>query len=581
MVWDNRYFLRLSGIEEGRPTFLALERSADGTFRAPPGAKVAWEARDARASRDNVRATLKLLAERGPLPWDAAIADALASGTGMGKPTAALLWGGSTAPFPPSKEGKAKLGLRGADLEVAELELLAHGNRFLYQEGMPADPARLYTPTVKDAQNESVIDTWVALWNSRDRKRAPLPLELVKQLRSDLGATIGAVHEHARTLVAPDASPEFTEDRAWNMAPYPAFTTFGRLPRGWPVPVAPASAGGAAADEADTEPTCFTARALDAYAVYFAWAALELPYGDATRRSIGRLAALTRQRLQNPELLLVAGWVQLGPADLEQTLPAALERFRGSDYQGLPGRPHAPGYDSGDLVVTWPQPPGANGFYLAVRPAKIDDQASFAKLAARLKLPAEAAHEIVGKLFDLKGKDVTTADRFQRYPTFRSPGFQRLLDDLEADGGEATEGSFAADPRVSASATVRAAMKALKLDEDAATLYLQIAALPDPTKDRVLRYNRWTAARYDAAGGTLVKRELVVSAKQARSTRTLFLPGAILSLGASGRPLEERKAPLYGLVADAAKKQQSVFPVMLPVQPLGDMFAAAWALPRA
>jgi hypothetical protein len=110
MAWENRYFLRLTGIQNGQSSFLAIERAPDGVFRAPPGSVVEWEARDQRASHETVQTALTLLRERGPMPWDPAIGEAICAGTGLGWPSAALLWGGSNKPFAPSKQGKATLG---------------------------------------------------------------------------------------------------------------------------------------------------------------------------------------------------------------------------------------------------------------------------------------------------------------------------------------------------------------------------------------------------------------------------------------------------------------------------------------
>ena len=56
----------------------------------------------------------------------------------------------------------------------------------------------------------------------------------------------------------------------------------------------------------------------------------------------------------------------------------------------------------------------------------------------------------------------------------------------------------------------------------------------------------------------------------------LTLPGPVMTVGSAGRPLEVSKAPLYGLVEDATKKQQGVFPVILPLRPLGELYAAGW-----
>jgi len=116
---------------------------------------------------------------------------------------------------------------------------------------------------------------------------------------------------------------------------------------------------------------------------------------------------------------------------------------------------------------------------------------------------------------------------FGHWLTWRSPGFQRLLDDLRAP---LAEGKVASDPRTSAPDAVARTMKRFNLGEAAAALYLERIALPRPRKD-------------NGAARELEKKSL--------------------------RPAFDRG--LYGLSAS----DEPVFGVCLPLRPLGEIFRDA------
>jgi len=110
------------------------------------------------------------------------------------------------------------------------------------------------------------------------------------------------------------------------------------------------------------------------------------------------------------------------------------------------------------------------------------------------------------------------------------------------------------------------------LDEDAATLLLQVRALADPTPARVMRSNDWDRARHDRAADALVKKKLLVRAKQPRTTRTIFVKGDVLVPRAPAAPIEASKAALYGLDPEHDSKLRAPFGVVLPLEPLGGLF---------
>ncbi|BFO18676.1 hypothetical protein SHKM778_50640 [Streptomyces sp. KM77-8] len=89
---------------------------------------------------------------------------------------------------------------------------------------------------------------------------------------------------------------------------------------------------------------------------------------------------------------------------------------------------------------------------------------------------------------------------------------------------------YAQDPALSVPGLVTEVAEAHGLSEDAAVLYLQLLALPDPTDRNRARWTGWKPARAKKARTELAATGLVVEAKRARAGRTLFLPCGWLDL---------------------------------------------------
>ncbi|CAM3316149.1 hypothetical protein [Stackebrandtia soli] len=106
-------------------------------------------------------------------------------------------------------------------------------------------------------------------------------------------------------------------------------------------------------------------------------------------------------------------------------------------------------------------------------------------------------------------------------------------------------GRFAADPRVSAPDVVTAVMDAHALGEDAATLYLQLLTVFNPTDQDIRMWNDWKAARHKKAITELASTDLVLEAKRARAGRGLFIPGGWKTEKAPRAPYETWKKKLY------------------------------------
>ncbi|WP_433059833.1 hypothetical protein [Dactylosporangium sp. CS-033363] len=128
------------------------------------------------------------------------------------------------------------------------------------------------------------------------------------------------------------------------------------------------------------------------------------------------------------------------------------------------------------------------------------------------------------------------------------------------------------DPSRSAPELVARVSERHGLSADAATLYLQLLALPDPTDRNVAAWTGWKPARLKAARAELVGTDLVVEAKRPRAGRSLFLPGGWLAWKAPVLPIERWKKPLLIGAGDSAP----FLAAALPVAPAPALFRIAW-----
>ncbi|ATE54051.1 hypothetical protein [Actinosynnema pretiosum] len=128
------------------------------------------------------------------------------------------------------------------------------------------------------------------------------------------------------------------------------------------------------------------------------------------------------------------------------------------------------------------------------------------------------------------------------------------------------------DPTFSAPHLVEQVADRHGLPADAAALYLQLLALPDPTDANVARWTGWKRARLTKARTALAGTDLVVGGKRSRAGRSLFLPGGWLDQRKPRLPLEVWKTSLYGGVTYPDHSTG----VIAPAEPVADLFARAW-----
>jgi hypothetical protein len=197
---------------------------------------------------------------------------------------------------------------------------------------------------------------------------------------------------------------------------------------------------------------------------------------------------------------------------------------------------------------------------VAFRPAKLKDEADLVRLRGILAVEVGEDDDVNGGILPI-------------VVAIKSSGFQKLAKAILAK--DVPEGQWPQNPKHTAPAIVQAIQKKCKLGEDAAMLYAQLLAVPDPTTANVCAWNGWRAPQFKKAAVELVERKLVLSAERARAGRSIFLPGEWLELKAPWLPIESWKlAHLVEQDMDPRELCPAGGPMVL--RPFEDLFAAAW-----
>ncbi|MFH9727589.1 DNA-binding protein [Streptomyces sp. NPDC017254] len=352
-----------------------------------------------------------------------------------------------------------------------------------------------------------------AVWNARVGRRAQVPdwltAEAARAARSGW-----AVHRALPALLDPASSPELGVDVPWH------------IEGDRPSTVTPTD-------------TPFDVSVLAGTMSLTAWLAHRLPAGDPVRATLPSALTAVRQRLAAPELLLSVGHFT-SLADFRKVAGAPTETVPGHERYGAV------------LMATHdgqPQP--------ALRPALLDSTGSDPYLVA------------------LRGPDQHPTAVEAALRRAHDPVFARLLADPGAPvaGETDQEGTWwPQDPSRSVPALVAEVAGTHGLGADAATLYLMLLAMPDPTDRNTARWTGWKPARLKAARAELAAGDLVVTAVRARAGRSLFLPGAWAEQSAPVLPVEQWKLPMYGPMAGT----RPVLGTLVPTEPAAELFARAW-----
>ncbi|WP_406298178.1 hypothetical protein OG948_21955 [Embleya sp. NBC_00888] len=273
---------------------------------------------------------------------------------------------------------------------------------------------------------------------------------------------------------------------------------------------------------------------LNATVTALAWLAYRLPYGDPLRAHLPNVVGLLRTRLADPGLVF-----DLDIEYAERGNTATLLR----EAAGLP----ATGGTDPDGILRledrfWLRPWYGESEFAEVRPAGFTgaDDPWFDRLIA-LRGAADSAG-------------------FKSFRRILDPAFEELL---RADGPPGIQ----QDPAYAVPDLVAEVAKTHGIGEDAAVLYLQLLALPDPTDRHVARWTGWKPARLKKARTELAGTDLVVEAKRSRAGRTLFLPGGWSALKAPALPVETWKEGLYATPTHTT---------IVPDCPVPELFHRAW-----
>ncbi|WP_259316799.1 hypothetical protein [Kitasatospora xanthocidica] len=454
----------------------------------------------------------RVAALHGFVPRDAARAEAFNELTGIGTARSALLlsppsgllyWTDISAP--------TELGLKAAEFKAARAWLRGHDHNGLaavWGALLPADPKTLWTegPDIAAGAEE---------WIRRFGRLVTLPEEALATVQGVSIDTVEAVLNPAHTpWLAGRTGFRFTEVDGVGQRLTPE-------------------------DESAVPET----GALGSTIAALRWLAYHLPADSPLRPLLPTAAAALRDRLADPELLL--------DLDLVRTVKGASLAAVLRTHFGLPAEG---GADRDGLVHCGPA--------LVLTPYHEDYERIWLRPAA-LTGPDDPLLEL---LDGLSSSYWFSAERGAIEAVLR--GEPEQLAASAASVPAPGEGpAWLQNPLLSVPELVAEVSRTHGLGEDAATLYLQLLALPDPTDRNAARWTGWKPARLKKARAELAASGLVLEAKRSRAGRSLFLPGGWQEAKSPALPAETWKAALYELPTHR--------PALVPL-PVPELFARAW-----
>ncbi|WP_344235996.1 DNA-binding protein [Actinocorallia libanotica] len=499
----------------GDVEFPVLFHDPEGRFEVPSAYRtVSSEPLTAPEDGSSSGALPAEAAVRGPVPWFPEAAEEFARLTGTTLTTAKLIIAGLPGT---DREERNFLpaGTRTAlKVKVVEAAVARDGLRGLDEAFRCALVGALLPADPARLWTGGPDPAAAAeLWNARFERRMAIPEELAAEAAEAL--RLGRADEVLPVLFDPASAPELSRDLKWTVRGDRA------------VPESPNEKG-------------FVSSVLVEVVAAAAWLAHRLPAGDPLRARLPAALAAVRDRLANPGLLLgLDRYVDL----------TAFRRAAGAPTEVRDG------YER----------------YGAVIMATADD---LPFPAVRTALLDEGGQD---PYLPLLREDGVSADLEAALRLVRDERFAALL----ADPGDPAAGERDADgtwwpqdPSRSVPGPVAEAAEKYGLSPDAAAVYLMLLAMPDPTDRNTARWTGWKPARLKATRAELAATDLVVEARRARASRSLFLPGAWNALRAPHLPQEEWKLPLYDPAADAALKASHG--VIVPFEPVADLYLRAW-----
>ncbi|GAA3220829.1 DNA-binding protein [Actinocorallia longicatena] len=515
---DGGAFLAVLDVRGSSPgfEFTALHHDPEGRFEVPaPYTERSSRPVGERRNTGWLAAFLAGWEASGPVSWRPEAAEEFARLTGVTETMAKLIVAGLPCVDSGERnfltpEIRAVLGIKAADAAVARDELRRVDGRVRRSVVGALLPA---DPARWWTEGPDVAAAAEA-WNREVGRRTAVPeallAETVRAVRTD-----GDAATSLRALLDPAGEPGLSRDLVW-------------VVRGDRVVPEDQNAVG------------FTAGTLIGTVALTAWLAHRLPAGDPIRAALPAALAAVRERLAAPGLVL------------------DLDRFVGlTAFRKVAGAPTEIG----------------EGFerYGAVIMATADDQPSPGIRTALLDAAGADPY-----LPALRGD---SAQPFPAEMALRIALDQRFAA-LLADPGDPVAGDRAADgtwwpqdPSRSVPELVAETAARYGIGADAATVYLILLAMPDPTDRTTSRWTGWKPARLKAARTELAATDLVVEAKRSRAGRTLFLPCGWTDSRSPRLPMEAWKLPMYDLLV--GEGTGAPLSVAVPAEPVADLYRRA------
>jgi hypothetical protein len=510
----SRYFVRQTQNVDDTRVLRVVERTRDGVFRVPEGVALESE-KLPQGDADNawLGTFLEEMKTRGAPTWNPDVVTELTRRAGLTRAEATLLWAG----LPRmgnylndflGKELRTALGLKVPEAKAAAETFQRLPAEFLlglFNAAAPEDPRALWSPLGAGPQDDtSPVARLAGAWVAQRGRRA--------EIREDLIVTC---KQEIRMPLSPAAALGALLD--------PKGAACMQVKRQ------------DAAERGTVEH--FGAGTLSSIATLVRFLFAALPVGDSYRSAVPALVEAARARLADPSLVLPLGQGWFGGEARPQAV-TLMETLGGKESK----QGETIVRDTGTLLVSL----GPNGHLgVSFRPAQVTDYAR------------EPQFENVAKLMYSQDHALGAA-RF-----LSSTGCNAILERIR--GTPVPEGHWEANPQLSSPEAVKVAGRKLGLREDAATLYLQLLALPRPSNRNVQLWNGWGTGEVKAAGEALLSKKLVVEGKRERAGRELFLPGA----WNKARAIEPWKEGLY---ADAETSGNTI----LPSVPIHVLFEHAW-----
>ncbi|WP_406119984.1 DNA-binding protein [Streptomyces sp. NBC_00989] len=495
--------------------FTGLFHDPAGRFAVPePYRVLACDPIGADEHPGRLGAFLGALAERGPAPWFPDAAEEFARLTGVTETMARLVVAGLPGVDAYERaflttEARTLIGVKVAPAAVAKDELRAVDGAV--RAAVVA--ALLPADPVRLWTEGPDVAAGAAVWNSRLGKRPAIPEDLLSDAVRALKHAPWPVRQALPALLDPTRAPELSRDLRWEV-------------------------NGDRVRPAGNDTAGFSTQTLVGSVGLAAWLAHRLPAGDPIRAALPPVLTAVRQRLAAPGLML----------DLGQYI--SLSTFRKT--AGTPTETGTGFERYGAVVLATHDDQPAPGIRVDLLDEAGQDPYLPATRVNDLPYPAEVALRLV-----------------------RDPRFAALLADPGEPilGGPDKDGTWwPQDPGRSVPDLLTEVAEEHGLGDDAATLYLMLLAMPDPTDRLTARWTGWKPARLKAARAELAATDLVVEATRTRAGRSLFLPGGWAEQSAPRIPLEQWKLPLF----DTVDGDRTFFGVIVPTEPVADLYRRAW-----